>query len=117
MRKKEELNCPNCGAVITGIKCEYCGTQFFNLADIDLQKAGYLRINTGDEVHTFKAIPTDMQIEWSYPGSIFYMDNNPVRLPNIGDGGTVTLEFKVLPERGGTFWRIYNTKENKKDGN
>lgn len=21
-------NCPNCGAVITGIKCEYCGTNF-----------------------------------------------------------------------------------------
>ena len=21
-------NCPNCGAVITGPKCEYCGTRF-----------------------------------------------------------------------------------------
>lgn len=22
-------NCPNCGAVITGPKCEYCGTRFY----------------------------------------------------------------------------------------
>ena len=21
-------NCPNCGAAITGMKCEYCGTDF-----------------------------------------------------------------------------------------
>ena len=21
-------NCPNCGATITGMKCEYCGTDF-----------------------------------------------------------------------------------------
>ena len=26
--KNEILNCPNCGAVRTGPKCEYCGTLF-----------------------------------------------------------------------------------------
>ena len=25
---KELLNCPNCGAPITGPRCEYCGTAF-----------------------------------------------------------------------------------------
>lgn len=24
----EKFNCPNCGAAITGAKCEYCGTLF-----------------------------------------------------------------------------------------
>lgn len=24
----KRTNCPNCGAVITGMKCEYCGTNF-----------------------------------------------------------------------------------------
>lgn len=24
----KQTNCPNCGAVITGVKCEYCGTNF-----------------------------------------------------------------------------------------
>lgn len=26
--KSNMTNCPNCGAVITGDKCEYCGTLF-----------------------------------------------------------------------------------------
>lgn len=26
--KAKQTNCPNCGAVITGMKCEYCGTIF-----------------------------------------------------------------------------------------
>ena len=25
---KKSTHCPNCGAVITGGKCEYCGTDF-----------------------------------------------------------------------------------------
>ena len=41
---KDKLNCPNCGAPITGYKCAYCGTQFFDFADIDMNKKGYLRI-------------------------------------------------------------------------
>ena len=28
MNLKPKLNCPNCGAPITGSKCEYCGTYF-----------------------------------------------------------------------------------------
>ena len=24
----KRTNCPNCGAVITGVECEYCGTNF-----------------------------------------------------------------------------------------
>ena len=24
----KQTNCPNCGAIITGVKCEYCGTNF-----------------------------------------------------------------------------------------
>lgn len=28
-------NCPNCGAVITGMKCEYCGTNFEAIMKID----------------------------------------------------------------------------------
>lgn len=28
MELKNMTNCPNCGAVITGDKCEYCGTVF-----------------------------------------------------------------------------------------
>lgn len=27
-KTKKTTNCPNCGAVINGAKCEYCGTVF-----------------------------------------------------------------------------------------
>ena len=46
MVNKELFNCPNCGAVITGNKCEYCGTVFkekktakFSIATEELMKA------------------------------------------------------------------------------
>lgn len=26
-------NCPNCGAIISGPKCEYCGTRFSSYTD------------------------------------------------------------------------------------
>lgn len=28
LTQNKQTNCPNCGAVITGLKCEYCGTNF-----------------------------------------------------------------------------------------
>lgn len=28
LMQNKQTNCPNCGAVITGVKCEYCGTDF-----------------------------------------------------------------------------------------
>lgn len=31
----KQLNCPNCGAVITGATCEYCGSVFSNKAEIE----------------------------------------------------------------------------------
>lgn len=35
MELKNMTNCPNCGAVITGDKCEYCGTVFNIKHDYD----------------------------------------------------------------------------------
>lgn len=63
---REQTNCPNCGAPISGIKCEYCGTQFFDLADIELNKPGFLRIRHDGRILLCKVIPTDIEIEHSY---------------------------------------------------
>jgi hypothetical protein len=38
MRKKSELNCPNCGAPITGEYCPYCGSVFYDWAALDSNK-------------------------------------------------------------------------------
>lgn len=63
---REQLNCPNCGAPINGTRCEYCGTQFFDLADIELFKAGYLQMKIDDKMVLCEAIPTYISVEHSY---------------------------------------------------
>lgn len=104
---KDQLNCPNCGAPIAGLKCEYCGTQFFDIADIEVNKPGYLRMKLEESINTFKAIPTyvNITVERNEP-VMFYSDDNPVavayyRPPEI----TVDIEFKVLIDEEGIYWR------------
>lgn len=52
-----DTNCPNCGAIITGPKCEYCGTEFrhddsinvsFNIAECT--KAYEMGLMTPNEI-------------------------------------------------------------------
>ncbi len=45
-------NCPNCGAVITGDKCEYCGTMF-NLCEEPKVKSEQAFIADEIEASTF----------------------------------------------------------------
>jgi methionyl-tRNA synthetase len=33
-----KTNCPNCGAIITGEKCQYCGTIFDVVTELDTGK-------------------------------------------------------------------------------
>lgn len=63
---REKTNCPNCGAPISGIICEYCGTQFFDLADIELYKYGFLRMKIGNSIMLCEAMPVNMAIEHKY---------------------------------------------------
>ena len=41
------INCPNCGAPISGSQCEYCGTTF-NLIDINYEKPKVIELRTKD---------------------------------------------------------------------
>ncbi len=90
----EKTNCPNCGAPINGIKCEYCGTQFFDLADLELNKPGFLRVRVGNRILLCEAIPTSVETEhsldWTQPPKI-------------------TIEFVVKRSRDGLYFVV---KEN-----
>lgn len=59
---KANTHCPNCGAIVRGITCEYCGTQFIDIADLKFGEKAYLRLNYNGVVYTFKAIPFDATI-------------------------------------------------------
>ena len=37
-------NCKNCGAVLTGNKCEYCGTQYFDFCEINPHEEVYIKM-------------------------------------------------------------------------
>jgi len=41
--KMSNFNCPNCGAPISGDRCEYCGTQFIDCTTLRPDKAFYLK--------------------------------------------------------------------------
>jgi hypothetical protein len=59
---KANTHCPNCGAIVKGITCEYCGTQFIDIADLKMGEKAYLRLNYNGAIYTFKVIPSDATI-------------------------------------------------------
>lgn len=60
-----KLNCPNCGAPITGIQCEYCGTMFYDFAEISDNKPKYLRVNFNGQVMWCQAIMQSAEMKFS----------------------------------------------------
>lgn len=51
-------NCPNCGAPVSGAKCEYCGTPCLDLIDIAPGSTCGVRLRDGD-----KEIITRMRVD------------------------------------------------------
>ncbi len=61
-------NCPNCGSPISGIKCEYCGTTFFDLVDISTGRNCIVRLRHGDEIITGEMYVGNINAEVNYVG-------------------------------------------------
>ena len=59
---RDKLNCPNCGMPIVKDTCDYCGTKFFDFANIELNDDSYLRIKINDKLYIFKAILNNISI-------------------------------------------------------
>lgn len=104
---QERLNCPNCGAPITSEKCEYCGTLFYDFANIKLDEVCYLRMKIGDSLYIFKAVPRNISIEQNAE-TAFWEENTPnivgytyeinlnLQVVNTSDG----IIFKMLRKQG-----------------
>ncbi len=60
---RKQLNCPNCGAPITGDRCEYCGTQFIDCTTVKNGEPFYLKIQIGDTVNVIKVFLNELSIE------------------------------------------------------
>ena len=68
--------CPNCGAPIQGFTCQYCGAQYYDFADISFEAPIFIRArpNCSDQVLTFKAILTRLELQASTDEMTLYAD-------------------------------------------
>ena len=51
---RQKLNCPNCGHPIEDVTCSYCGTVFYDFANINDDKPSYIRLRWMNGIHIFK---------------------------------------------------------------
>lgn len=94
------LNCPNCGAVVTGATCEYCGTVFYDFANMELYEAGYLRLKIGDVLNIFKAMPISISFENVAQTAMLYADDNPLEMLSTPKY-EVNIRLRILPDDRG----------------
>ncbi|MCR5652822.1 MAG: hypothetical protein K6F88_03385 [Ruminococcus sp.] len=95
---RDRLNCPNCGAPITSYKCEYCGTLFYDFANLELYEPSYIRLRIGDTLNIFRAVTTSIEVTQSSP-EVCYADNKPFLCGNPDI--TVTVEMRVVSDDKG----------------
>lgn len=96
MRDKTELNCPNCGAPITGERCEYCGSVFYDWACIDADKPFFIKYKHGNMVRMSKAVLTGITFTEECTPVSLYADNviyRTVQQPEL----EIEASFKVVP--------------------
>ena len=94
---KANTHCPNCGAIVKGITCEYCGTQFIDIADLKMGEKAYLRLNYNGAVYTFKVIPNSADITYdTSPVSVEYSNRRTAFIPK--QEGKLDLSFYIEDE-------------------
>ena len=107
-RVADLLNCPNCGAPIRGAECEYCGTLFYDFAQLEVGKAGYVRLKVGDNLLIFRALTTQVEIE-QHEDSRFYADNRVVE-SYYAPGSTIGISMELMPDDRGVLLEKRNPK-------
>ena len=75
-----QLNCPNCGAPITGSKCGYCGSVFLDFLNLDMDSGAptFVRMRFDGAVYIFKARPTSIDIRQEFDDVCLYGDNQVI---------------------------------------
>lgn len=96
-RVDNRYTCPNCGAGITGERCEYCGTAFVDFACIKMDEPFFMKVNHNGIIHVFKVCLNSMNVCTSNDGSTLYADNRPV-VSLFSPCTTISMDFNVLYE-------------------
>lgn len=93
---REQLNCPNCGAPITSEQCEYCGTLFYDFANIELFKPSYIRLRVNDKLVIMKAMPTCIN-----------MTLEPARIQCNYPSMKMNVEFRSMADENGILYKTF----------
>ena len=97
MKQRERLNCPNCGMPIVSDTCEYCGTKFFDFANIDIDGESYLRVKMGNTLYILRAICKNVSMT-TYCDNVEFVYGNDFKKIPLAPHRTLELTFDVQPD-------------------
>ena len=94
---REQLNCPNCGAVIVSEKCAYCGTVFYDFSTIDMDKPCYIKIKYQNAIVMIKAKARHSELNITTESQTAYDCFGPVCTFTSSQHLDLSLEFDCVP--------------------
>lgn len=104
---REQLNCPNCGAVITSEKCAYCGTLFYDFSVIDIDKPCYLKIKYQNAIIMMQAKVTHSELNMTTNITTAYdILGAPILTLPSSPELDLSLEFNCIPFDNGVLAQI-----------
>ena len=100
--KDRVMNCPNCGAPVTGGRCEYCGTLFLDFGALSMDEPTYMRIRTEEGFSLFRCIVTraEFTLEHKFPEERLAWGEGPVIIQSTPEY-KFTFEAVGVPNENG----------------
>lgn len=107
--------CPECGGILNGDRCQFCGAVIIDMASIDLDKPFFLKFKSkNDKIYRAKCVVNTLNVVRPEELSTLYYDNKPFmhfhRTPP-----TISMELDVISTNGIEFVIIDPTIAEKDD--
>lgn len=96
----QSLNCPNCGAPITGERCEYCGAVFYDWATISDEAPAYIKMSINGTLVLFRARIIKIEVVPDDNVQSFYADNCPYYIAKPSEYD-INVTFRAVPDDNG----------------
>lgn len=91
---RDRLNCPNCGAPITGIECPYCGSVFYDFVTLHSTKPTYIRMAWNDQIITSRVVMRTATINIDEYDALPAIEIEFIAVPD-DDGVTIRQERRT----------------------
>lgn len=97
-------NCPNCGAPLTGHKCEYCGAIIFDFASIEVGKPVWINFKYMNNWVLAHVMPESATIHFEpMEENLLYADNRLQTVVSSYAPPRITMEFVEFPTSRGHY--------------